>query len=183
MRRFEDTGLVVRRSDAIGHGRTITATTTALHALGLPPRRPARSDAQVEHELAVARLVARLELHEPGVVVLTERDMRARQSAGAGRFSVEVPGVPGERAKRWPDIVVEQPDGNFALELELTGKGSTRLEQILRAYRSAPQVAEVRFLAGTEPVERRLRRLIAKVPPPLAFLGLPAVRLTVEPYR
>ena len=183
VRRFEDAGLVVRRSDAMGHGCTIMATTIAMKVLGLPPRRPARTDAQVEHELALARLVARLELDEPAVVVLTERDMRARQSAGEGRFSVDVPGARGALAKRWPDIVVERPGGDLALKLELTGKGSSRLGQILRAYRSAPQFAEVRFLAGTEPVERRLHRLIAKVPPPLAFLGLPAVRLTVEPYR
>jgi hypothetical protein len=183
MRRFEDAGLVVRRSDAMGHGCTITATTAAMHALGLPPRRPARTDAQVEHELAVARLVTRLELDEPGLVVLTERDMRARQSVGEGRFSVEVAGIRGGRANRWPDIVVERPDGNLALELELTGKGTTRLEQIVRAYRSAPQFAEVRFLAGSASVERRLRRLTAKESPLAALLGLPDVRLTVELHR
>jgi hypothetical protein len=56
--------------------------------LGLNHRRPPRWETQVSHELAIASLVAKLELARPDVDVLTERDCRRRQAAGTGRYSV-----------------------------------------------------------------------------------------------
>ena len=127
VRRFEQAGLIARRSDAMGHGCVISATAAGLDALGLPQRKTPRTDAQVEHELALARFAARLELEDITVVVRTERELRALQAVGAARFSVDVPGARGGIAKRWPDLVLDTSGRRVAVELELTGKGATRV--------------------------------------------------------
>src|SRR4051812_13082435 len=44
VRRLEDTGLIQRRSDAPQQAWTITATSRGMQALGLPARRPPRTD-------------------------------------------------------------------------------------------------------------------------------------------
>ncbi len=185
LRRFEQAGLVARHSDAMGHGGTVTATHAGMTALGLPLRRPPRTDTQVRHELALTRLVARLERNQDATTtILTERQMRTAQAAGAMRFSVEVPGARGGTAQRWPDVVVVAEKRRLALELELTGKGTTRLRDIIAAYAAAPWFTEVRFLAGTVPVARRLHRLMKAYPAPIELLdGRRGARLTVEPWR
>ena len=124
-------------------------------ALGLAPRRAPRVEVQRAHELALAALVARIETGSPGFVVLTEREGRARQADGAGRFSVVVSGGGGSRGLRWPDLVVHTARRRVALELELAAKTTERLTLIVGAYLDAGVFDEVRPRGRTD--ERELR--------------------------
>ena len=148
VRRLEDEGLVQRRADARQQAWAVAATARGMRSLGLPARRPARTDIQREHELALAWLVTRLEARGD-VTVLTERECRQRERVGGIRHSADIVEHGRPRARRWPDLVVERADGfRLALEFERTLKGTTRLAGIVSAYRGADWFDEVRFLCA-----------------------------------
>jgi hypothetical protein len=140
--------LVQRRADAASQARTVATTRVAARALGLPERRAPRTSVQREHELLLARLVAELERAAGGPVVRTEREARSREAAGVARFSADMLEASGTQARRWPDLVLEGDGLRVAVEVELTGKGTARLERIVAGYRDALWFDEVRFLAG-----------------------------------
>jgi hypothetical protein len=114
----------------------------------LPERRAPRTSVQREHELLLARLVAELERAAGGPVVRTEREARSREAAGVARYSADMLEASGTQARRWPDLVLEGDGLRVAVEVELTGKGTARLERIVAGYRDALWFDEVRFLAG-----------------------------------
>ncbi len=173
LERLELSGLVARRADAASQARTVATTRVAARALGLPERRAPRTSVQREHELPLARLVAEFE-RSPGVpVVRTEREARSREAAGVARYSADLLEASGSAARRWPDLVLEGDGRRVAVEVELTGKGTARLERIVAGYRDALWFDEVRFLAGSVPVARRLAGVLADIPGPheLALIG------------
>ncbi|MBW3665921.1 MAG: hypothetical protein KY469_22805 [Actinobacteria bacterium] len=178
--RLEAAGLVgcARRHDA--QARTIFVSRRGAVALGLGPRRAPRVEVQRTDELALAALVARIETTSPGLVVLTEREGRARQADGAGRFSVVVSGGGGSRALRWPDLVVHTGRRRVALELELAAKTTERLTGIVGGYLDAGVFDEVRFLVGSPALARRLSRVCTDPGPAMPARGHP-LRLTSCP--
>jgi len=156
--RLEAAGLVGCVRWHGSQARTIFVSRRGAVALGLRPRRAPRVEVQRTHELALGALVARIETVSPGLVVFTEREGRARQADGAGRFSVMVYGG-GRRALRWPDLVVETGQRRVALELELAAKTTERLNRIVAGYLDARVFDEVRFLVGSPALARRLARV------------------------
>jgi hypothetical protein len=155
--RLEVAGLVVRQRRWISDPFAIAITNAGLEALGRPPRRQLpRTELQREHELAVVRLVADLELAGgPGAIVLTERDCRRRAVEGQRSYCVAVSDDRGRRAQRWPDVVVPTIQGGVAFEIELAPKHSARLARMLRGYLIS-DLAEVRFLLASVALARRL---------------------------
>lgn len=161
VRRLERAGLLQRNTHGPMPAWTIAATSRGLAALGLPPRRAARTTVQREHELALAAIVARHERTRPESTVHTERDCRRREAASRARFSADVTDPKQGRSRRWPDLVLEDDDRRVAVELELTPKGIARLRRIVAAYRNAPWFDEVRFLTPDPAIMQRLQRITA----------------------
>jgi hypothetical protein len=163
LRRLEAAGLLARNGDRAGEARTIAVTNRGAFALGLPARKAPRTDVQREHERAIATLVIELErsAHQ-NQSVLTERECRHREATTRSRYSADV--IDGtqrnNRARRWPDVVLEHEGHRTAFELELTPKGTTRLAKILAGYHQAAWFDAVRFLTPDEHIAARLNRLI-----------------------
>ena len=183
IRRLEAAGLVARSADRM-QPRVTMLTRNGARAVDLPPRRAARTDAQRDHELALVWLVIQLE-RAGGACVRTERECRTLEAKDAGRYSVTVtrPGRPEER--RWPDIVLEGDRRRSALELELSAKGTTRLQAIVAAYAAVPWFDEVVFLAASASIAKRLARAVAEAPRPLvlhAERSAPRAKLRVVPW-
>ncbi len=166
LRRLAAAGLV-QRTAAPAQAALTMLTPKGAHAVDLPPRRAARTDAQREHELALVSLVIQLE-RAGSVVVRTERECRAREAAELARYSVPV-AQPGRQADlRWPDIVLEGETRRTALELELSAKGTTRLQAIVDAYAVVTWFDEILFLANTAVIADRLAKCCAMaVRPPI----------------
>jgi DNA-binding Lrp family transcriptional regulator len=151
LRRLTQAGYL-QRTDARTQPRLTMLTRKGARAVGLPVRRPPRTDAQREHELALVWLV--IELERAGTVqVRTERECRTLEAAGAGEYSVPVlqPDRPQER--RWPDLVLEGEGRRSAIELELSAKGATRLQAIVDAY-AVSNYDEIVFLTGDRSIAR-----------------------------
>jgi hypothetical protein len=144
-RRLEAEGLVARSGTRGGTATwLISVTRRGMRALGVPPRRQARTDIQRDHELALAWLVTRLEAGADAPTVKTERESRSAEAATGVRHSADVYEPNRRKAKRWPDLVVEHADGRrVVLEFERTLKGTSRLARIVEGYRAARWFNEV----------------------------------------
>jgi hypothetical protein len=166
VRRLERAGLVARGGTRGGTATwTITATRRGMRALGLPLRRPARTDIQRDHELGLAWLVTRLEARPDAPTIKTERESRSAEAATGARHSVDVYEPNGQTAKRWPDLVLEHATGHrVAVEFERTAKGASRLMRIVEGYRAADWFDEVVFLAGEAHVARAIAGALAARP-------------------
>jgi hypothetical protein len=80
--RFAHDGLVVVHREFVGQASAIYVSRAGCTYLGQRPRKAPRPDMQRAHELAIARLAARLELSEGSgeMHVLTERECRRREA-------------------------------------------------------------------------------------------------------
>lgn len=119
---------------------------------------PARVDIRTYvHDLALAGLCADYEL--AGLRTVTEREIRAADAlAGDPRFAV----VLGDRRLHYPDLIVHEPHGPVAVELERTPKRPARLDRIVGAYLRARHLAGVRYHAASPAVARVLVRAVAR---------------------
>jgi hypothetical protein len=182
VRRLAAAGLV-ERSGSPMQPRLTMLTRCGARAVRLPERRAARTDAQRDHELALVWLVIQLE-RAGDVPVRTERECRAAEAVSEGAYSVSV--VPPGRApeRRWPDLVLEDATRRTALELELSPKGTSRLQAIVDAYATDSSYSEVVFLAVDASIARRLARTVraAARPLPSARLAIPAASMRVVPW-
>lgn len=148
-RRLREAALIEVRCGVWGEGKLIACTRSGLALCGHGDLRPARfSPATVRHEVAVAELAATIESR--GARTLSEREIGARErEEGARHLSAELGSGRFHRA----DLLRVHDDGlPEAIEVELTAKGTARLDQILRAWRRA---------VG----ERRLSRVTYRCPP------------------
>ncbi|HEV2999991.1 MAG TPA: hypothetical protein VGW75_04550 [Solirubrobacteraceae bacterium] len=137
---------LLQRSDGPAQPRLAMLTRNGARAVGLPLRRAPRADVQREHELALVWLVIQLE-RAGDVPVRTERECRALESKERRyRVTVTQRGRPAER--RWPDLVLDGDARRSALELELSAKGTTRLESVVDAYACSSTFDEVLLLAA-----------------------------------
>lgn len=161
-RRLREAGLVKIMPGIGDSGLLVACTRAGLRACGRDDLRPPRlTISAVRHESVVARLAARLELD--GDRLLSEREILARERAEGQRLlSAPLPGGRYHRA----DLVRMDESGTVAeaIEVELTPKGATRLDELLRAWRRAVverRVAQVvyRCTSHTKPfVERAIER-------------------------
>jgi hypothetical protein len=114
------------------------------------------------HDSALVDLATTLELR--GLEVLSERELR-RADAGTTRprHAVLLGGdqADGRPRRHYPDMVVGSEEGGarFGVELELTAKRTSRLREILLAYRRASHLAAVVYYVEQAAVRRRLEAL------------------------
>lgn len=134
-RRLREAGLIEVGSEFWGAERLIVPTAAGLRLSGYPHLGPVRISAGgTRHEAAVALLAAQME--REGRALLSEREMVARERLEGRRlFSLDVEG--GRRHHRCDLLLLgqEESDPPEAIEVELTAKGSERLDQLMRSWR------------------------------------------------
>jgi hypothetical protein len=158
-RRLRITGLVTTHPGIADTGRLILPTRTGLAACGRPELRGIHfSIARAAHEATVTNLAARLE--KGGDHLLSEREIVARERAEGDRHLSAT--LPNGRHHR-PDLI-RIADSVEAIEVELTPKAPARLDELLRAWRSAVikrRVARVLYLCPPATI-RHLERAVKR---------------------
>ena len=165
VRRLADAGLVERTGPPM-QPRLTMLTRRGARAVDLPVRRAPRTDQQREHELALVWLVIQLE-RAGDVLVRTERECRTLEAKEDGDYSVLVWRSDRPDERRWPDVVLDGDSRRSALELELSPKGTSRLQSIVDAYAKSSSYAEVIFLAADASIARRLARCVQAAASPV----------------
>jgi hypothetical protein len=145
-----DLGLLSRQRLVYGQPALYTATRDGLAWAGIPQLEPARVGvATTRHWATCARLAVQLERTECAEVWGEPRLRAAELEAGHAVASAPLGHLPDGRPRlRRPDLVLF-PDAALpvAVEVELSVKGSRRLEAICRAWARCRIVSEVRYYA------------------------------------
>lgn len=130
--------------------------------LGLPVAEV--SPGSVEHWLRCTDLGLRLEAGHGPEALLTERELRvAEQIERRPIASAKVGELPsGHPRLHRPDLVLLGGEQPVVFEVELTPKTPHRLQQLMRAWRRASWVAEVRYLCAPGATRRAVERAVAK---------------------
>lgn len=138
----------------------LCATRRGLRYAGLALA-PARvSFASVDHRLRSATTAQLLAKEFQPSQILSERQLiHAERLAGKPLFSAR---LPKSRLHR-PDLAVQTDDQTIAGEVELSPKNPRRLEAIMRAWKEATWVTEVRYYVQSGTTRRGVERAIAKV--------------------
>ncbi len=133
---------------------------------------PTFSPANLHHTAVAARVAAQLELS--GRKVLSEREiLAAERLSGERLYSIEL----RRGRKHRPDLILLGYP-NEAIEVELTNKGTHRLDGLVRAWRRSlneKRLGCVRYLCSPRAlpcVERAVRRTIAE-----EFVGVEPLEL------
>lgn len=115
------------------------------------------------HDRDAAALAVDLEREFGAELVVTERELRSRDmSADRPRYAVMLGAQVTRRGLHFPDLAVELGDGRpLCIELELTAKGSGRLDQIVSAYVRGRHIACVRYYAAPAAI-RGVRGAVAR---------------------
>ena len=183
VRRLERLGLLGCERAHVSEARAVFLTGRGHELLGWPRRRAPRAQTHREHEEAIVWLVTELERDaDVATVVLTERECRQAEAGGAlPRYSVDVHGGEGRDKRRWPDVVVESPQGRRAIEIEFAPKGTARLRAIVGAYSASPYDEAV-FMVKSAALGRRIRSLRPRPSALRKQLGLPTCSVDVVPW-
>src|SRR4051794_29802418 len=165
LRALVDHGLLSRQRLVYGQPALYTATRAGLAWAGIPQLEPARVGvATTRHWATCARLAVQLERLE-GVEVWGEPRLRAGElEAERAIASAQLGQLPEGRPRlRRPDLVLF-PDAALplAVEVELSVKGSCRLEAICRAWARCRIVSQVRYYAPPH-VQRAVSRAVSSV--------------------
>lgn len=160
-----DAGLLERRSLLRGCPALIRATREGLRYAGLGALpvaavRPGGAD----HWLRCADVALRLEKEfgaERGRVLAERELMLWERTEGRSLASARLSSHGRETLHR-PDLAVVRDDATIAVEVELSVKAPRRLEQIVRAWRRAEHVDEVRYLCAPGAVRRGVERAVEK---------------------
>ena len=96
--------------------------------------------------------------------ILTERELRLHERIeGRPIASAKVGELPGGAPRlHRPDLAVLTDERPIAVEVELTPKAPHRLEQLIRAWRRASWIAEVRYLCAPGATRRAVERAVEK---------------------
>jgi hypothetical protein len=161
--RCEAAGLVERIS-VPGVGGLLRATREGQRYVGLGelPLAPARPGT-LAHGLRCAELALGLERDLAGqdARVLAERELRLAERVEGRPLASARLDRHGREGLHRPDLAIIADSGTVACEVELTTKAPRRLEAIMRAWRRASHIAEVRYLCGSPGVRRAVERAVA----------------------
>jgi hypothetical protein len=125
--------------------------------LGLPVAKA--SPASIEHWLRCASMAQYLALEFGAEEILSERELAlSERIEGRPIASAQL----GERRMHRPNLVAFCEGRTIAIEVELTPKAPRRLETLIRAWRRASWVAEVRYYCAPGQTRRAVERAIAK---------------------
>jgi hypothetical protein len=144
----------------------LRATRSCLRHLGLDAMRVAEvTPATAIHWLRCADVAQRLVEREfASYEVWSERDLRLTEvTQGRLILAAKVGGLASGIPRRHrPDLAVISPERKIAVEVELSMKAPRRLESILRGWRRAGDVDEVRYYCPPGPVTRGVERAVAR---------------------
>ncbi len=114
------------------------------------------------HDLRCADLALRLGRESgDGARILTERELLLAERV-EGRPLASVPiDAHGREGLHRPDLAIVAGDRVSAVELELSLKAPRRLEAIMRAWRRASHVDEVRYFCGSVGICRAVDRAVS----------------------
>ncbi len=137
----------------------LSATSRGLRYAGLRLRPAKVSLSSVDHRLRSASTAQLLSQEFSPSQVLSERELiHAERLVGEPLFSAR---LPNGRLHR-PDLAVQTNDQTIAIELELSAKNPRRLEAIIRAWKEASWLTEVRYFAQAGVTRRAVERAIGK---------------------
>lgn len=142
----------------------LRATRDGLRYAGLGLSIAPVSPGSVDHWLRCATTALLLGEQAGHEQVLTERELRvAEQIEGRPIVSAKLGELPSGRPRlHRPDLALLGGERPVAIEVELTPKAPQRLEQLIRAWRRASWVAEVRYLCEPGQTRRAVERAVEK---------------------
>jgi hypothetical protein len=142
----------------------LRATRSGLRYAGLGLPVAIVSPGAVDHWLRCATTAQLLAQEFGAERILTERELRLLERLeGRPIASAKLGELPsGHPRLHRPDLAVFGPDGVIAIEVELTPKAPRRLLSIIRAWRGADWVAEVRYTCAPGPTRRGVELAVAK---------------------
>ena len=161
-----DAGLLERLELLRTEPSMLRATRRCLRHLGLDAMPVAEvTPATATHWLrcaSVARLLVEREF--ASYEVWSERDLRLTEvTQGRPIVAIKVGGLAsGVPRRHRPDLAVINPERKIAVEVELSLKAPRRLETILRGWRRAGDVEEVRYYCPPGAVTRGVERAVAR---------------------
>jgi hypothetical protein len=163
LRRLEKAGYLTSEHRFRGRPRVYLATALGLGLVGLPLSVPAIDMRSYRHDLGVVDLAVDLQLG--GHDFRTEREMRHAEALGERSYSLRFSASEERRAGRhWPDLVVLGADDRlWAVELELVPKRTSRLTQILTAYRWAEHIAACAYYIENAALRARIATLVGEL--------------------
>jgi hypothetical protein len=160
-----DRGLLERIELLRREPSLLRATRRGLRFAGVGMSLAIVSPATVDHSLRCAS-TALLLAREPGVdQLLSERELiLAERIEGRPIASAKVGELPDGRPRlHRPDLAIFSGDRVIAVEVELTPKSSGRLREIIRGWRRASWVDEVRYHCEPGPTRRGVERAVRKL--------------------
>jgi hypothetical protein len=146
-------------------------STQGLKAIGSPLPKPKFDLAAHDHDVGLGWLYlgARAGKFGPVRSVFSERQMRshdARADREGPPLAVRLGGLDARGRERlhYPDLMLELPSGHrIAIELELSGKGRNRREQILSGYAADSRIDAVVYLAEDPAIRRNIQASAARL--------------------
>jgi DNA-binding transcriptional ArsR family regulator len=172
MRALRDAGLLTEAVRFHGEPPLFQLTTAGRRAIGsdLPSSRPVNL-ATYRHDAGLAWLAVAAErgMFGPLSEIVCERRMRSEDRRGDERAETHgvrlgSAGRDGRPRLHYPDLVVRTTTGHrVAFELELSGKGRRRREQILAAYAADRRIDAVVYLVDRPARRRALQESVRRV--------------------
>lgn len=159
-----EAGLLQRLDLLRGMPSVLRATPTGLRYAGLGLPVAAISPGSVDHWLRCASTAFLLGSEFGADVILSERELR-RLEEGERRplVSAKVGELPsGAPRLHRPDLAVIAGERPIAVEVELTPKAPRRLEALIRAWRRADWIAEVRYYCEPGLTRRAVERAVER---------------------
>lgn len=142
-----------------GEPSLLCATSGGLRYAGLRLKPATVRLASLEHRLRSATTAQLLTQEFDPDQILSERQLTyAERLAGKPLFSARLP----ESQLHRPDLAVQAPDRTLAIEVELSAKNPQRLTVIMRAWKQATWVDEVRYYCEPGATRRAVERAITK---------------------
>ena len=143
-------GLLDHRRVFHGQPGAYWATRAGLRTVGLRLPVAGVDIRTYRHDLIATDVVAELEIEFGERALLTEREIRSRDSSSVEkpRYAIRLGGqaASGRRGLHYPDLAVAGSDGRLlVVEVELTAKGRRRLDSIVAGYVRARHIAGVRY--------------------------------------
>jgi len=158
-------GLLERIDLLRSEPRLLRATRDGLRYAGLGLGVAVVSPGSVDHWLRCATVAQELTREFGAEQVITERELGlAERIEGHPIASAQVGLLPDGAARlHRPDLAVLAQAGSIAVEIELTAKSPRRLERIIRGWRRAQWVKEVRYYCASGGARRAVERAVRRV--------------------
>lgn len=159
-----EAGLLERIGFLRGEPSLLRATRAGLRYAGLGLPVAVASPGLIDHWLRCASAAQLLAAEFGAERVLSERELALwERIEGRPIFSAKIGANPDGRPRlHRPDLAILTEGLPIAVEVELTPKSSRRLEGLIRAWRRASWIAEVRYHCEPGPTRRAVERAVAK---------------------